>query len=289
MIQGTAPDSPAEVVMPRTIPPPRLHLIPALSVPVAVILRRKPSKLYHVMLWHTSKDSIEHGSWFRGRLYDGRCDLSPDGRWMVYLAMGSNGQVWNGLCNPPSLTCALQSRNVGTWAGSGLFLPDGTLVADRWWPPIETPTGQPLRSPTPKLCLQRPPEYKIGNSEDLGGIFPRLVRDGFIYDQPTDLTGEKGTWSKKPTSKHPALRISYAGYRNGYKFRFELEGHDAVMSPNPDWACYDSRQQLLIAREGHIERWSLRDVKRKAPGFRMNLCDLEPPPRRSTTSTTPGE
>lgn len=270
--------------MPPTTPPARLHLLPARDVPVAVILRRKPARLYHVMLWRTDNDTIEHGSWFRGRLYDQRCDLSPDGAWMVCLAF-HKGRPFNGLCQPPSLEWVLRSRNVGTWGGSGLFLPDGRLLVDRWWPPIES-AGRPTPDvPLPELCFERPEEYRLGNSEDLGGIFPRLRRDGFTYSHPADSTGEVGVWTRKPTSEHPALSIKYAGYRDGYKFRFELESHDAVMSPAPDWACYHSRHQLLIARLGRVERWSLRDIKRGEPGFVHDLESLIPPVR--TPSSEP--
>ena len=110
--------------------------------------------------------------------------------------------------------------------------------------------------------------------------------DPAAYRLPDDLTGKKGAWSRKPTSKHPALSIAYTGYNNGYKFRFDLEGHPSVMDPAPDWACYDTRNQLLIARQGRVERWSLRDIKRGEPGFVADLNNLEPPPRKSTSEGT---
>lgn len=273
--------------MPPLNPPPRLHLLPASSAPIAVILRRKPSALYHVMLWRTDKDAIEHGSWFRGRLYDGRCDLSPDGKWMVYLAMGDRGETWNGVCRPPSLKAVWHTSNIGTWNGGGFFMRSGQLVCNGWFGEARSDVNPDQRAHAPTMVHQVPDAFQFGNTDDRGCIFARLVRDGFIYDDPVNPTDEQGTWSKKPTSKHPALHITYAGYRSGHKFRFGLEGHDEVMTPNPDWACYDSRNQLLLAREGRIERWSLRDIKRGEPGFRLDLSALEPPPRRSRTETPP--
>ena len=246
---------------------------------MAVILRRKPSRLWHVMLWQTDRDRVEHGSWFRGKLYAGRCDLSPDGAWMVYLAMGDRGQTWNGLCRPPRLKAVYHSANMGSWNGGGFFMPDGRLICNAWFGEIESDVGPNTRVGAPDLVHEFPEGFRLGNNEDLGNIFPRLKRDGFEYDRPANSTGEKGTWWKKPTPRHAALGVAYAGYRNGYKFRFELEGRPEVMDPAPDWACWDSRGHLLVARLGRVERWSLRDIKRGEAGFVRDFEALEPPVR----------
>lgn len=79
----------------------RLHILRAHLASKAVIIRRKPSKCVHIILWNTASDTLEYGSWFKGRIYAERCDLSWDGCWMVYLAMGSGGETWNGICEPP--------------------------------------------------------------------------------------------------------------------------------------------------------------------------------------------
>ena len=102
-------DLPAAWIRPRTKA--RLHILPAHKANKAVIIRRKPSKCFHVISWNTATDRIEHGSWFRGKLYPMRCDLSWDGEWMVYLAMGSNAQTWNGICEPPWLKTTVDVPN----------------------------------------------------------------------------------------------------------------------------------------------------------------------------------
>jgi hypothetical protein len=63
----------------KTVPC-RLFVISARRAPVAAVLRRGPSKWVQLNVWDTSTDSIEHGQWFHGRIYERRCDLSPDGR-----------------------------------------------------------------------------------------------------------------------------------------------------------------------------------------------------------------
>ncbi|MEM7773351.1 MAG: hypothetical protein AAF327_22955, partial [Cyanobacteria bacterium P01_A01_bin.37] len=74
--------------------PARIHLLPAKRSPYVLVIRRKPSKCFHIIRWNTKTDRLEHGSWFNGKLYPKRCDISFDGQWMVYLAMGDSGNTW---------------------------------------------------------------------------------------------------------------------------------------------------------------------------------------------------
>jgi hypothetical protein len=79
----------------------RIHLLAARSAPALVVLQRKRSKLFHVIVIDTGTLRITEGSWFRGKLYPLRCDVSFDGRFMVYLAMGASGKTCNGICRLP--------------------------------------------------------------------------------------------------------------------------------------------------------------------------------------------
>ena len=63
----------------RRKPACRLFVIMAAEASVAAVLRRGPSAWYHVIRWDTAKDEFEHGAWIRARLYEDRCDVSPDG------------------------------------------------------------------------------------------------------------------------------------------------------------------------------------------------------------------
>ena len=69
-------------------PPCRLFVFTARDAPIAIVARRGPSKWYHVLRWHTKNDTFEPGAWFHGRIYEDRCDLSPDGSLMVYFCHG---------------------------------------------------------------------------------------------------------------------------------------------------------------------------------------------------------
>lgn len=94
-----------------TEPACRLRLVLASKAPTAVILRRGPSKWFHVLRWDLRDDFLEPGSWFHGRIYEDTCTVSSDGRWMFYLAanftLSTSQQLgstaWFALCHPPWL------------------------------------------------------------------------------------------------------------------------------------------------------------------------------------------
>lgn len=73
--------------------PARVHPILARNARTAVIIRRGPSKAVCTMLWDRGRDEFKLGQWLRGRIYERRCDLSPDGKHFIYFAM--NGK-WDG-------------------------------------------------------------------------------------------------------------------------------------------------------------------------------------------------
>jgi|SRR5579871_334470 len=102
---------------------------------VGVIIRRGPTKWWHLTLWDTKRDRFTSGQWFRGSLYPRKCDLSPDGQLFSYCAgkyrwsARENGYdlTWVAVSRPPYFT-ALALWPVGdTWGGQTMFMNDGTF------------------------------------------------------------------------------------------------------------------------------------------------------------------
>ncbi|MBC7822093.1 MAG: hypothetical protein IAG10_34850, partial [Planctomycetaceae bacterium] len=114
-----------------TKPSCKLYVYLANDAKKALILRRGPTRWFHLILWHMQTDKFEFGSWFHGRIYEDRCDLSPDGRYVVYFAanqtrhtweqLGSN--AWTAICQPPWVKAiTLDVSSCGTWGGGGRFI-----------------------------------------------------------------------------------------------------------------------------------------------------------------------
>ena len=126
-------------------PPCRLFIITAQKAPVALILRRGPAAWYHVILWNMSRDSFEHGSWIRGRIYEEKCDLSPDGKLFVYFILQGNRarsaytHAWTAVSRPPWLTALALWPQGTTYGGGGRFTDNRRLVVRTGDPPVPHP------------------------------------------------------------------------------------------------------------------------------------------------------
>lgn len=112
---------------------PHLFVIPARDASVAVILRRGPSAWYHVILWETRCDDFIHGAWFKGRIYEEKCDLSPDGKLFIYSVyqgsrVGSSfTDSWTAVSRPPWLHALVLWPQGTTYGGGGQFTSPLTL------------------------------------------------------------------------------------------------------------------------------------------------------------------
>ena len=66
--------------------PPRLHVLTARDCAAALVLRRGPGRWVAAIGWDRDSAGISLGQWFHGRIYEHRCDLSPDGRHFISFA-----------------------------------------------------------------------------------------------------------------------------------------------------------------------------------------------------------
>ncbi len=277
----------------------RIHLLPAKEAPYVVVIRRKPSKQVHIMRWNTQTDEIEHGSWFSGRIYEMRSDVSFDGQWMVYLAMGSKGNTWVGICQPPYLKTVVDWENCGSWHGGGYFEKNRLLRLNAGY--ALSAMEKALAAIPKKLPFKTAEiDYKYGG-EDENVLYQRLERDGFkysgerelpdmsYYGKPYHFLGNRQEkengyyWTIQPTPHHPVLRVTYVGYyeKRGRVFHFDLPDYPELLGFGVTWATYDCLGQLIVAREGAIERYTLENIKSGVPRFRLDLEDMVPPEKKT--------
>lgn len=268
--------------------PARLHILPAKHAPTAIVIRRKPSDTFHILRWNTQTDEIEHGSWFTGRIYPWRCDVSPDGNWMVYLAQSADASTsWNGICQPPWLRTTLDWENSGTWHGGGCFLNQDQLLANPGY--SRGNMAEALRKNGKLVPFKVSESLPHPYGEDEGVLFFRLIRDGYAFagpPAPKDAPGppwayapdDQKLWQWKFSPEHPLLSFRYLGYEmgRGRVFSFQIEGAEELLK-EANWATWDSLGQLLVAREGRLERYTLECIQTGAPASTIDLERLVPP------------
>src|SRR5215208_5768777 len=122
--------------MKNKLPSCRLFPIFAREKPVCVVFRRGPTKWTQIILWDTRTDEITNGQWFKGRIYERRSDLSPDGTKLIYFAQKINRETiddkeytyaWTAISHPPNLTASALWAKGDCWHGGGLFQDNKTV------------------------------------------------------------------------------------------------------------------------------------------------------------------
>jgi hypothetical protein len=263
----------------------RIHLLAAKEAPIIVLLQRKRAKLFHVITVDTERHRVKQGSWFRGVLYVMRCDVSFDGKFMVYLAMGKPGpETWSGLCRLPWLKTLVDAEGVGASWGGGYF-PERQVLMSNGWRPEKIAASSEI----PFTVSAGPLAYST--SEDPGILYKRFERDGFrrlgeswgVEETSTNpyritCTGDDG-WGHRPSLHHPELKVRYLGFwDSNHKFAFSLDQHPDVVE-GASWVTWDSGGNLWVAKPGVVEQFTLKDMPRGTPSFSLDVDGFEPPPK----------
>lgn len=250
--------------MPEASAPCRLSVFLARAAPLAVVLRRGPSDWAQLTLWERDGDRFEPGQWFRGRVYERRCDLSPDGRLFVYFAAkhgrrrddpGDNdiGEAWTAISRPPYFTALALWGNLGSWYGGGAFESERRVLLDTSCGGAAHPDFQPRG-----LDLGRCPAESAPWEQRLLLAGWRLAERGF--DPRTHRrVGEREVWERpNPTLGATLCRqvedVDFARFGGPYADTYWLEtGGDLVPLTGASWADWDG-DRLVLAREGRLHQ-----------------------------------
>jgi hypothetical protein len=213
--------------------PPRLHILLARDAPTAIVIRRGPSKTTCVIHWDRRKDTFRVGQWVRARIYERRCDLSPDGKWFIYFAMTGRWQSetkgsWTAISLAPYLKAVSLFAKGDCWNGGGLF-----TGKNRFW---LNGFGYSTVREDQRLVLDRKfaPHDHYGN-ECSGVYYVRLQRDGWkLVRSDTRAFGDSYTMFEKPLTKGWVLRKI---------------AHEQIGAP-PGKGCYWDQHSLEHAPSG---------------------------------------
>ncbi len=159
---------------------------------------------------------------------------------------------------PPAMVrTVLDWEDVAVYGGGGCFDQIGRLELSDFQH-SEVPVAKISRELDCDIRIRRPETSDFG----YGVLAKRLERDGW----------QRGLW--RPSPEHPELR--YWEFRG--KFEFELFTHPKLLK-GAQWATWDSLGQLLVARKGWIERYTLHDLAapQPLPSFSLDLNPLERP------------
>lgn len=249
------------------LPPCRLFIIFARQAKRAVIFRRGPSDWTELILWHTDTDEFVAGQWFKGRIYERRCDLSPDGTKLIYFAQKINKRTlqdreytyaWTAVSKPPYLTALALWPKGDCWHGGGLFEDDRTVFLNH-----RPESAQPHPKHRPQGLTVRPNPEARGENDPL--YSSRLDRDGWQVEQkwriqykgpPRFYVTEQAEIRAR---KHPHEKywVRMSRQLDGLKYREVLsvrnqEGNELLETMGVSWADWDQNGRLVLLKDGKL-------------------------------------
>lgn len=247
--------------------PARLHAIFARDKPLAVVFRRGPSKQVCSLLWDRDTDRFELGQWLKGRIYEKRADLSPDGKYLIYFAM--NGKLgsetrgsWTAISKAPWLKAIELYGKGDCWEGGGLFLSNSSFwLNDRYF----MPDNILIQSMEVARNDSYAPEGEFG-AEDTGVYYRRLIRDGWTLVSSREVRNwNSETIFSKALPKGWVLKkiaheqVDSPKGKGCYWDEHELindESETKISFPDWEWAELD-KESVVWASKGCIYRASI--------------------------------
>lgn len=170
--------------------PPRLHVLLAAQSNIGLVIRRGPSNQFCTLLWNRKTDHFSIGQWLKGRIYEHRSDLSPNGKYFLYFAMNARRSrqgplCWTAVSRAPYLRAIALYGEEDTWFGGGHFINDKTynIARGAFFHTLRESNEVLLHKPDPKAATcsldEAAAQSKYPIIGDLGLYCRRLERDGW--------------------------------------------------------------------------------------------------------------
>ncbi len=259
--------------------PARLHVLLAARARTAVVFRRGPAGAVCTVGWNRDTDEFQPGQWLRGRIYERRADLSPDGKHLIYFARGGRRHAethgsWTAISRAPWLHAVTLFGKGDCWQGGGLFTANRTF----WLNGCHFLVREDAK-------LEEDTKYRPQGgfgAECPGVYYPRLLRDGWTLAMNVGTGGVSPcTVFEKPLPHGWILRkFAFADARHPpgsgcYWDEHELEQPErkALLAlPSWEWADRD-RDDLVWAERGILYRARMKET---GPAREQALFDFTP-------------
>lgn len=254
---------------------PQLYAICATESPVAVVFAHQ-GPWFHLARWDLRTGTLTRGAWLRGRIYQRRCDLSPDGTLLSCFAMKS-GRAFHAVSKVPWLTALAFWGDDSTYSRGWHFEPVGRRA-------------EPARDPDEGSIAPLATKHRLRLVANGPEPYAVELRRGWTRHADAPRRPAKDIWHEQTPQwlvrKRPGgdqrLELRDDGYVRG-----RLEGRapryalDGEPLPEVVWADWDTRGRLLVAtRAGGLE---IRTSTNK-PTRATNLGDWTPKPVPAPTA-----
>lgn len=207
----------------------------------AVVIRRGPSRCTAFVGWNRSTDEFRVGQWLKGRIYERRSDISPDGKHLIYFAMNGRWQSeakgsWTAISRAPCLTALTLLAKGDCWNGGGLFVGN-----DTYW--LNDGYGHKvLRDEAGMQCSPDYPGAAYYGGECPGVYYLRLQRDGWVMTAYNAAApdGVRAIFEKRINDHWTLRKIAHATIQHGvgrgcYYDTHQLAGKGGALLERDSW------------------------------------------------------
>ena len=213
------------------------------------------------ILWDRTRDEFQLGQWLQGRIYERRCDLSPDGKHLIYFAMNGKWNseahgAWTAISRAPYLKALAIFPKGDCWHGGGLWTGNST-----YW--LNDALGHSVLQNT--KVVRRDRWHRLSDdfgSECPGVYYHRLLRDGWTFIRPERIARWKDrNVFEKPISQGWCLRkiahtevgtpVGHGCYWDEHEL-VQVKSDSCIPCPNWGWADLDGNR-LVCATDGKLK------------------------------------
>lgn len=245
---------------------PRIHFIIAADEPVAVIFRRGPSKWTQLIHWNLNDNKFTFGQWFKGRVYERRSDLTPNGKYLVYFVNKFNKQTledkeyttnWTAISKPPYFTALALFPKGDCWHGGGIFKDNVTLFLNH-----NSEASKPHPKHKPEGITIIPNDDARGEDDPIFSM--RLLKYNWEIVQKWDV--KYFGFNQFYKTLNPEIRekiniktkeklflersLNFLTYKE--EFYYQNAFNDKIKLYDVNWAEWDNLGRLVIAKKGKM-------------------------------------
>lgn len=246
----------------------RLYVLLARESDRAIVFRRGPTKQVLLLDWNTATDEITEGQWLKSRIYERRCDLSPNGELLLYFAASQKPPhgSWTAVSRPPYLTALALWPKGNAWGGGGHFETNTRLALNH----EESRFALAEDFRLPRWLKVEPFGKSSGWGEDSPVWLSRLMRDGWTWvslGQEAKKRSRKDVWvtfdpptifEKRRGDQTLQMTIYGIHQKNGPWY---VTTHSLLTYRGPtldlgesDWSDWSRSGEVLFARNGALHR-----------------------------------
>lgn len=252
----------------------RLHVLLARDASTGVVIRRGPSRHTAIVGWDRETDRFKIGQWLYGRIYERRCDLSPDGKHLIYFAMNGRWDSsvkgsWTAISRAPYLRALTLYAKGDCWHGGGLF-----QSSRKYW--LNDGHGHELQLDNADLSKATEyPWHEVYGGECLGVYFIRLQRDGWTmkHTAPDNDGGHISVFEKRVNGHWTLRKLAHATVHHPVGRGVYYDTHELLNSRTEEvipcdsweWAEVDGGRLVWAAQgmlhSGHLGAKGLTGAK----------------------------